>query len=141
MGNPIQEWLDKFSKLKPTVSAETTVGTGVKPNASGKESVKAGTSKPVIQMRTDLQQQKEAIAKKTNREIINAAYKVVEEFKLRDRPRLPLRAAEWDHLTDNRSDLYKDSAVDEIEILTLEQKTALKRELGFFPLKETLNIY
>jgi hypothetical protein len=130
MGNPIQDWLDKFSKPKETAAGKSTVTTKSKSTASGKASVKASTSKPVSQIQTNLQHQKEEIAKKTNQEIINAAYKVADELKLKGGPWPLLRAAGWGHLTDKRGDLYKGPAVDEIEKLTPEQKTALKRVLG-----------
>ena len=151
MGNPIQDWLDKFSKQKPTASGKTTVSTKAKPTASGKAGVGAKTSKPVTKAKTDLakqkeaiakqreaiankkgsiEKQKEAIAKKTNQEIINAAYKVAEVLKLKGGPWPLLRSAGWGHLTDNRGDLYKGPAVDEIKELTEEQKTALKKVLG-----------
>lgn len=130
MGNPIQDWLDKFSKPKTKVSGKATVGTGEKRTASGKAKVEASSSKPVTQTQTNLQQQKEAIAKKTNQDIINAAYKVADELKLKGGPWPLLRAAGWGHLTDKRGDLYSGPAVDEIEKLTPEQKTALKKRLG-----------
>lgn len=130
MGNPIQDWLNKFSKPKTTAAGKSTAATTSKSTASGKASVKSATSKPVIQMQTNLQEQREKIAKKTNQEIINAAYKVAEELKLKGGPWPLLRAAGWGHLTDKRGDLYSGPAVDEIEKLTLEQKTALKRKLG-----------
>ena len=130
MGNPIQDWLNKFSKPKTTVSGKATVGTKANPTVSGKASVNAKASKPVIQVQSNLAQQKEAIAKKTNQDIINAAYKVAEELKLDGGPWPLLRAAGWGHLTDKRGDLYKGPAVDEIEKLTQEQKSALKKALN-----------
>ncbi len=137
MANPIQDWLDKFSKTSTTakttktVSGKATVGgASSKTTASGKASVSGGTSKPVPVIQTNLQQQKEAIAKKTNQQIINAAYKVAEELKLEGGPWPLMRSAGWGHLTDKRGDHYKGPAIDEIEKLTPEQKTALKRELG-----------
>ena len=130
MGNPIQDWLNKFSKPKTTVSGKSTVGTKAKSTVSGKASVQSRTSKPATQIQTNLAQQKEAIAKKTNQDIINAAYKVAEELKLKGGPWPLLRSAGWGHLTDKRGDLYKGPAVDEIKELTQEQKTALKKELN-----------
>jgi hypothetical protein len=81
-------------------------------------------------IQTNLQAQKEAIAKKTNQDIINAAYKVAEDLNLKGGPWPLMRSAGWGHLTDKRGDLYKGKAIDEIEKLTPEQKTALKRVLG-----------
>jgi hypothetical protein len=130
MGNPIQDWLDKFNKPTQTASGKATAGTSGKATASGKAGVGASTSKPVISIQTDLQTQKDAIAQKTNQQIINAAYKVAEELNLKGGPWPLLRAAGWGHLTDKRGDHYKGRAIDEIEKLTPEQKTALKRELG-----------
>jgi len=130
MANPIQDWLDKFSKPKTTAKGKSTVSTKTKSKASGKASVHAKASKPVTQTQTNLEQQKKAIAKKTNQDIINAAYKVAEELKLKGGPWPLLRSAGWGHLTDNRGDLYKGPAVDEIEKLTAEQKKALKKELN-----------
>jgi hypothetical protein len=123
MGNPIQDWLDKFNKPTQTASGKATAGTSGKATASGKAGVGASTSKPVISIQTDLQTQKDAIAQKTNQQIINAAYKVAEELNLKGGPWPLLRAAGW-------GDHYKGRAIDEIEKLTPEQKTALKRELG-----------
>ena len=82
------------------------------------------------QKQRSLQAQKEAISKKTNQDIINAAYKVADELKLVGGPWPLLRAAGWGHLTDKRGDLYKGPAIDEIDALTPEQKAALKRVLG-----------
>lgn len=136
MANPIQDWLEKFSKPKQTVSGKkpvagkASVGTIRKSKAAGKASVKASTSKPVTQAQTNLKQQKEAIAKKTHQELINAAYKVADELKLEGGPWPLLRAAGWGHLTDNRGALYKGPAIDEIDKLTPEQKTALKKRLN-----------
>jgi hypothetical protein len=121
MSNPIQDWLDK---LKGTVSGTASSG---KPTASGTAGGGLGTSS-IFQ--TSIQAQKEAMAKKTNQTIINAAYKVADELKLPGGPWPLLRAAGWGHLTDKRGDLYKGKAVDEIDKLTAEQKAALKRVLG-----------
>lgn len=131
MGNPIQDWLDKLSKPKKTVSGTSSVGTPRKTTAVGKARVARKTSGSVGNIfETSLQKQKEAIGKKTNQDIINAAYKVADQLKLKGGPWPLLRAAGWGHLTDNRGDLYKGPAVDEIDKLTAEQKTALKRVLG-----------
>ena len=129
MGSPIQDWLNKFSKPKKTAAGKTTVVTRSKPTATGKASVKASSSKPVVQKQTNHQQQKEKLAKKTNQDIINAAYKVADELKLKGGPWPLLRSAGWGHLTDKRGDLYSGPAIDEIEELTVEQKSALKRVL------------
>ena len=130
MGNPIQDWLNKFRKPTTTVSGKATTGTATKPTASGKAGVGGSTSTPTTIFQTNLQAQKEAIAKKTNQDIINAAYKVAEELSLKGGPWPLMRAAGWGHLTDNRGGLYKGKTIDEIEKLTPEQKTALKRVLG-----------
>jgi len=132
MGNPIQDWLNKFRKpAKTTVSGKATAGTSVKPTASGRAGVSTRTANPTFTpIQTNLQAQKEAIAKKTNQDIINAAYKVADELKLKGGPWPLLRAAGWGRLTEKRGDLYKGKAVDEIEKLTPEQKAALKRVLG-----------
>lgn len=132
MGNPIQDWLNKFKKpAKTTVSGKATAGTTIKSTASGRASVGARPTKPVIQSTVStLQAQRDAIAKKTNQDIINAAYKVADELKLKGGPWPLLRAAGWGRLTEKRGDLYKGPAVDEIEKLTPEQKAALKRVLG-----------
>jgi hypothetical protein len=131
MGNPIQDWLDKLTKPKSTVTGTTTIGKSTKPKAAGKASTgteSTGSTGNIFE--TSLQKQKEAIAKKTNQDIINAAYKVADELKLEGGPWPLMRAAGWGHLTDKRGDLYKGPAVDEIDKLTAEQKAALKRVLG-----------
>ena len=130
MGNPIQDWLNKFKKPTQTVSGTAKTGTTSGTTASGKAGVGAKTSTPTSIFQTNLQAQKEAIAKKTNQDIINAAYKVAEDLSLKGGPWPLMRAAGWGHLTDKRGDLYKGKAIDEIEKLTAEQKTALKRVLG-----------
>jgi hypothetical protein len=131
MGNPIQDWLNKFKKPTKTVSGTATAGTIKKTTASGRAGVGASPAKPVLKPElTNLQAQKDAIAKKTNQDIINAAYKVADELKLKGGPWPLLRAAGWGRLTEKRGDLYKGKAVDEIEKLTPEQKAALKRVLG-----------
>jgi hypothetical protein len=134
MGNPIQDWLNKFNKPTQTVSGTAKTGTTSRTTtgttASGRAGVGAKTSTPTSIFQTSLQAQKEAIAKKTNQDIINAAYKVAEELSLKGGPWPLMRAAGWGHLTDKRGDLYKGKAIDEIDKLTAEQKTALKRVLG-----------
>ena len=79
---------------------------------------------------TDAQRQKAALAKKTNQDIINAVYKVVDQLKIKGGPWPLLRAAGWGKLGDKRGDLYKGPNIDEIEGLTPEQKTSLKTILG-----------
>lgn len=132
MGNPIQDWLNKFKKPTTTVSGTAKTGTASKTTtASGRAGVGSRTANPTFTpVLTNLQAQKEAIAKKTNQDIINAAYKVADELKLKGGPWPLLRAAGWGRLTEKRGDLYKGPAVDEIEKLTPEQKAALKRVLG-----------
>lgn len=121
MSNPIQDWLDK---LKGTITGTASSG---KPTATG--TAGGGVSIPNI-FQTSIQAQKEAMAKKTNQQIINAAYKVADELKLVGGPWPLLRAAGWGHLTEKRGNLYKGKAIDEIDKLTAEQKAALKRVLG-----------
>ena len=128
MSNPIQDWLDKLTKPSQTASGQGSVGTSGK--ATGQGGIGASTSQPQTQFQTDLQRQKEAMAQKTNQQIINAAYKVAEDLKLKGGPWPLLRVAGWGHLTDKRGDHYKGKAIDEIEKLTPEQKTALKIALG-----------
>ena len=132
MGNPIQDWLNKFKKPTTTVSGSAKVGTSTRTTtASGRAGVGTKTANPTFTpVLTNLQAQKDAIAKKTNQDIINAAYKVAEDLSLKGGPWPLMRAAGWGHLTDKRGDLYKGKAIDEIEKLTAEQKTALKRVLG-----------
>lgn len=125
MSNPIQDWLNKFKTPAQTASGQAGVGTSGK--ATGQAGVGAGTSSL---FQTDLQKQKDAMALKTNQQIINAAYKVAEDLKLKGGPWPLLRAAGWGHLTDKRGGHYKGKAIDEIEKLTPEQKTALKIALG-----------
>ena len=136
MGNPIQDWLNKFKKPTTTVSGKAKTGTTTSKittgtTASGRAGVGTRTSNPTFTpVLTNLQAQKDAIAKKTNQDIINAAYKVAEDLSLKGGPWPLMRAAGWGHLTDKRGDLYKGKAIDEIDKLTAEQKTALKRVLG-----------
>jgi hypothetical protein len=79
---------------------------------------------------TPSQLQKAILAKKTNQDFINAAYKVADQLKLKGGPWPLLRAAGWGNFTDKRGDLYKGPAIDDIAGLTPEQKTALKTILG-----------
>jgi hypothetical protein len=135
MANPIQDWLNKFKKPTKTVSGTAKAGTPSRTTtgttASGKAGVGTRTANPTFTpVLTNLQAQKDAIAKKTNQDIINAAYKVAEDLSLKGGPWPLMRAAGWGHLTDKRGDLYKGKAIDEIDKLTPEQKTALKRVLG-----------
>jgi len=89
------------------------------------------TAASAVSMPTvDTQKQKEALAKKTNQDIINAAYKVADQLKLKGGPWPLLRAAGWGHLTDKRGDLYKGPFIDDIDALTPEVKEALKKVLG-----------
>jgi len=135
MANPIQDWLNKFKKPTQTVSgsakAGTTARTTTATSASGRAGVGTRTATPTLTpVKTNLQAQKDAIAKKTNQDIINAAYKVAEDLSLKGGPWPLMRAAGWGHLTDKRGDLYKGETIDEIDKLTPEQKTALKKVLG-----------
>ncbi len=148
MGNPVQDLFNKLtnstekttSTKTKTAAGKTSVvgrtnvaGTSSKAKVSGKAEVGAKVSIPSTKAQTaasSLQKQKEAIAQKTNQDIINAAYKVADELKLPGGPWPLLRAAGWGHLTDDRGGRYKGPAIDEIEALTAEQKVALKRILG-----------
>ena len=127
MSNPIQDLLDRLKGTTKTASGTTTT----KPKATGTAGGGVGSAtRSANVFQTSLQRQKEAIAKKTNQQIINAAYKVADELKLKGGPWPLLRAAGWGRLTEKRGDLYKGKAVDEIDKLTAEQKAALKRVLG-----------
>jgi hypothetical protein len=149
MGNPVQDLFNKITKpttetttkttaktaaRKTTVAGKTSVaGTTSKAKVSGKASAGAKVSIPSTKAQTavsTLQKQKEAIALKTNQDIINAAYKVADQLKLPGGPWPLLRAAGWGHLTDDRGSRYKGPAIDEIDALTAEQKVALKKILG-----------
>lgn len=79
---------------------------------------------------TDVSKQKEALAKKTNQDIINAAYKVADQLKLKGGPWPLLRSAGWGRLTEKRGELYKGPFIDDIAALTPEVKEALKKILG-----------
>ncbi len=79
---------------------------------------------------TDIQKQKEALAKKTNQDIIKASYKVADQLKLKGGPWPLLRTAGWGNLGEKRGDLYKGPFINDIEGLTPEQKTAFKTVLG-----------
>ena len=129
MSNPIQDWLDKLTK-KTTVSGTTSVSSTAKPKVTGTAGVGTKVAKPQTKVEIDLNKQREAIGQKRNQDIINAAYKVADELKLKGGPWPLLRSAGWGHLTDKRGDLYKGPAIDEIEALTPEVKIALKRVLG-----------
>lgn len=137
--------LDKLIKpkeeVKTTTTAKPKTTTISKAKTASQTKTSAVKAKPVIKAKVDqakraelqkadvLKKQKEAIAKKTNQDIINAAYKVAEELKLKGGPWPLLRAAGWGNLTDKRGDLYKGPAIDEIKELTAEQKAALKKVL------------
>lgn len=130
MSNPIQDWLGKILNPGKSASGQSGVGSDSKPTASGQASAGAASLPTMSQVQTDLQKQKEAMAKITNQQIINAVYKVAEDLKLKGGPWPLLRAAGWGHLTDKRGNFYKGPAIDEIAGLTPEQKTALKIKLG-----------
>jgi hypothetical protein len=70
------------------------------------------------------------LTRKTNQDIINAAYKVADQLKLKGGPWPLLRAAGWGDLADKRGEKYKGPAIDEIAGLTPEQKAAFKTVLG-----------
>ncbi len=117
MSNPIQDFMNIFKK--PTQTASGTVGGGVSSTTPSSGTTTTGS-----------QSQKDALAKKTNQDIINAAYKVADQLKLKGGPWPLLRAAGWGRLTEKRGELYKGKFIDDIEGLTVEQKTALKNVLG-----------
>jgi hypothetical protein len=79
---------------------------------------------------TDAQKQKAALARKTNLDIINAVYKLADQFKIEGGPWPLLRAIGWGNLGEKRGDLYKGPNIDEITGLTHGQKLALKTILG-----------
>jgi len=123
----LDDLLNKLKKPAQTSQPQQTV--------SGKAGVGSGQAVPTaasaVSMPTvDTQKQKEALAKKTNQDIINAAYKVADQLKLKGGPWPLLRAAGWGHLTDKRGDLYKGPFIDDIDALTPEVKEALKKVLG-----------
>ena len=151
MDNPLKNLIDKVTdnleeaakkpSKHPTKRAETTSTTSKK-STSGMTTAKAKKALDMMESKSakkaeleikkkedELAKQKEAIAKKTHQDIINAAYKVADELKLKGGPWPLLRAAGWGNLTDDRGALYKGPAVDEIEALTAEQKKALKKVL------------
>ena len=73
---------------------------------------------------------KASLSQKTNQDIINAAYKVAEQLKLKGGPWPLLRAAGWGDLSEKRGEKYKGPALEEIEGLTPEQKVAFRTILG-----------
>ncbi len=139
MDNPLKDLLDKAAGALDGKSSKTTKETSSKTTrkpSSGVTTAKAKAALGMMESKSEnvkklsLDKQKEVLAKKTNQDIINAAYKVADELKLKGGPWPLLRAAGWGNLTDNRGGLYKGLAIDEIEALTAEQKTALKKVLG-----------
>jgi len=136
MDNPLKDLIDKAADALDGKSSETTKKTTTRKPSSGVTTAKAKKALGMMESKSEnvkkisLDKQKEALAKKTNQDIINAAYKIADELKLKGGPWPLLRAAGWGNLTDNRGDLYKGPAIDEIEALTAEQKTALKKVLG-----------
>ena len=78
----------------------------------------------------DIQKQKEALAKKTNQDIINAVYKLADQFKIKGGPWPLLRAVGWGNLGEKRGDHYSGPIIDEVKGLTHGQKEALKTILG-----------
>lgn len=128
MSNLIQDLLNKLKGTTNTASGTASSGTtSGKATASG---TAGGGSILSTLFPSSLEAQKAAMAKKTNQQIINAAYKVADELKLAGGPWPLLRAAGWGRLTEKRGNLYKGKAIDEIDKLTAEQKAALKRVLG-----------
>lgn len=138
MGSPLKDLFNKDEEKKEAETPKRTPKKAVSGVTTAKAKAalemmesKSDKKKELVEMKKekDLEKQKEAIAKKTNQDIINAAYKVAEELKLKGGPWPLMRAAGWGHLTDNRGDLYKGPAIHEIEALTDEQKAALIKVL------------
>jgi len=71
--------------------------------------------------------QEEALSKKTHQDLINACYKAADKLKIA--PWVLIRAAGWEHFTDNRGALYKGPHIIDIETLDVEQKKALMEEV------------
>ena len=122
---------DLLNKLKKPTSQTTTSQpqpkvTGVA--GAGSAGTRPASTTPIFT--TDVSKQKETLAKKTNQDIINAAYKVADQLKLKGGPWPLLRSAGWGRLTEKRGDLYKGPFIDDIEALTPEVKEALKKTLG-----------
>ena len=109
------------SQAHPTVSGSASAGTG--------RSMPTATP-PSVSIGMDVQKQKDALAKKTNQDIVNAVYKVADQLKLKGGPWPLLRSANWGNLTEKRGDLYKGPFIDDIAALTPEVKEALKKILG-----------
>lgn len=119
--NRLKKPADTSNQPQSTVSGSASAGAGhTMPTATP----------PSVSVGMDIQKQKDALAKKTNQDIINAVYKVADQLKLKGGPWPLLRSAGWGHLTDKRGDLYKGPFIDDIAALTPEVKEALKRALG-----------
>ena len=103
--NILDDLLNAIKKPAQTSQPSQTV--------SGTAKVETGHATPsaptgnIFGMGADLQRQKDALAKKTNQDIINAAYKVADQLKLKGGPWPLLRSAGWGHLTEKRGELYK----------------------------------
>jgi hypothetical protein len=122
---------DLLNKLKKPTQTTTTSQpqekvTGVA--GAGSAGVRPTATPPIFT--TDVSKQKETLAKKTNQDIVNAAYKVADQLKLKGGPWPLLRSAGWGRLTEKRGDLYKGPFIDDISALTPEVKEALKKILG-----------
>ena len=123
----LDDLLNKMKKPAETSQPQQTVS-GVAGAGAGHATPTA--TPPSVSMAMDVQKQKDALTKKTNQDIVNAAYKVADQLKLKGGPWPLLRSAGWGHLTDKRGDLYKGPFIDDIEALTPEVKEALKKVLG-----------
>jgi hypothetical protein len=110
---------------KPAQPSQTVSGTAKVDVGHTTPSPTAGAG-----MTGDVQKQKDALSRKTNQDIINAAYKAADQLKLKGGPWPLLRAAGWGHLTEKRGDHYKGPFIDDIAALTPEVKAALKTILG-----------
>ena len=122
---------DLLNKLKKPTSQTTTSQTQPKVTGvagAGSAGTRPASTTPIFT--TDVSKQKEALAKKTNQDIVNAAYKVADQLKLKGGPWPLLRSAGWGRLTEKRGELYKGPFIDDIEALTPEVKEALKKTLG-----------
>ncbi len=123
---------EEVKKTKPTVSTKPKVSAIPKTPAKGvSSSAKASLEEYKKTKKVDTSaKQAEVLKTKTHQDLINAVYKVADELKVEGGPWPMLRAAGWGNFTDDRGKLYKGPIIDDLEGLTDEQKTALKKQLG-----------
>jgi hypothetical protein len=126
--NILDDLLNAIKKPAQTSQPSQTVSGTAKVEVGHAAPSAAGSGMPGLG--GDLQKQKDALAKKTNQDIINAAYKVADQLKLKGGPWPLLRSAGWGRLTEKRGDLYKGPFIDDIAALPAEVKAALKTILG-----------